>query len=121
MWTTAQVTEAPPGPWIRSREWDLAFILGSGLLVGLPLATYYLATALTGVPPHAFQDGPALSIAMAINLGCAFFIGGPHLYATYTMTLADRTFRERYPVLLWSAGLVPLVVVTLAIVRIELL
>jgi hypothetical protein len=115
------VTTAPPGPWIRSPKWDLAFIVGSGVLVSVPLATYYGVAALTGVPPHAFQEQPALNVAMAVNLGCAFFIGGPHLYATYTMTVAERAFRQRYPALLWAALLVPAVVVALALVRIQLL
>ena len=122
MWTaTSPSTAYPGGPWIRSRRWDLTFVFGSALLVALPLATYYLMTALTGTPPQSFQEDQALSIAMVINLGCAFLIGGPHMYATYTLTLAEQRFRDRHPVLLGAAALVPVVVIFLATTRIELL
>jgi len=87
----------------------------------LPFSTYYLVTTLTGVPPQAFQHEQALGLAMFINLGCAFLIGGPHMYATFTMTLAEREFRESHPLLLRAAMLVPFLVVFLAVTRIELL
>lgn len=121
MWSPEREMRAPEGPWIRSRSWDLAFIFGSGVLVALPLATYYGTAWLTGVPPQAFQNGPALGIAMFINLGVAFLIGGPHMYATFTTTLAERSFRERHPWLLRTAAAVPLTVMVLAAWRIELL
>jgi hypothetical protein len=121
MWTATSSTTAPSGPWIRSRQWDLTFILGSVVLVALPLSTYYAIAALTGTPPQSFQEKPALSIAMLINLACAFLIGGPHMYATYTLTLAERRFRNLHPWLLAAAAAIPMVVVTLAIARIELL
>ena len=115
------VTEVSSGPWIRSRRWDLTFIYGSVLLVVVPLATYYVVSFLTGHPPQSFQERPALSLAMAVNLACAFLIGGPHMYATYTLTVAERRFRRDYPELLWAAGAVPIVVVALAVMRVELL
>lgn len=87
----------------------------------MPLVTYYAVAGLTGTAPEAFQQRPALGIAMFINLSVAFLIGGPHVYATYTMTVAERSFRQRHPVLLWGGLAVPLVVVALAVVRIELL
>jgi hypothetical protein len=116
-----EAAAAPPGPWIHSRRFDGLFVFASCLLVAVPLATYYAVTALTGVPPQSFQQNQALSIALFINLGAAFLIGGPHMYATYTLTLAERRFREAHPVLLRAAALVPLVVVGLTLWRIELL
>jgi hypothetical protein len=124
MWmpeTPSAIEPRPPGPWIRSRRWDLTFILGSGLLVAVPLLSYYGIARLTGTPPEAFQERPALGIAMLMNLAIAFLIGGPHVYATYTLTLAERRFRRQHPLLLWGAIAVPVIVVTLASVRIELL
>jgi hypothetical protein len=121
MWTMAAPTTAPRGPWIRSASWDFTFILGSAVLAGFPIVSYYLITALTGVPPQAFQEHPALSIAMAINMASAFLIGGPHLYATFTMTIADRSFRASHRRLLWLAALIPPLVVSLAVLRVELL
>lgn len=120
---SAARTSSAPGasPWIRSRRWDLLFIFASVALVTVPLATYYAVTYLTGTPPQSFQERQALSIAMFINLFCAFFIGGPHMYATYTMTLGEPRFRERHATLYRAALLVPLAVVSLAVARIELL
>ena len=120
MWATAP-TSSPHGPWLHDRRWDLAFVFGSVVLVAVPLLTYHLVTAATGVAPRAFQEAPALGIAMLINLACAFFIGGPHMYATYTLTLAERRFRDRHSVLFWAAALVPPVVIALACYRIEIL
>lgn len=118
MWTLAS-EPLPRGPWLHSRAWDLRFIFFSGLLVAVPLLTYYGVSAATGVAPQAFQQNQALGIAMFINLGCAFFIGGPHMYATYLLTLGEQRFRDNHPLLLWAAALVPPTVISLAIFRIE--
>ena len=121
MWTRTEVCPSLQGPWIHGPRWDLAFIFFSALLVAVPLLTYRLVTAATGVPPQSFQESQALGVAMLINLGCAFFIGGPHMYATYTLTLAERRFRVRHPWLYAGAGLIPPIVVALAWYRIALL
>ncbi len=118
MWTPADESR-PAGPWLHSRGWDLGFIYLSGLLVALPLLTYYGVALLTGVKPQAFQHEQALGIAMFVNLGCAFFIGGPHMYATYLLTLGERRFREAHPILLRAAALIPPTVIVLATYRIE--
>ena len=120
MWPSP-VTVRPPGPWLHSATWDGVVILGSGLLVAVPLVTYYAVATLTGTPPQAFQESQALGIAMLINLAVAFLIGGPHVYATLTTTLAERRFRERHPLLLRAALLVPVGVIALTSLRIELL
>jgi hypothetical protein len=121
MWSEKQVVAAPPGPWIHSRAWDSLFLFASVLLVAVPFATYYTTMWLSGAPPQAFQHSQALGVAMLINLGAAFFIGGPHMYATYTMTLAERRFRSRHPYLLRAAAAVPILVMVLSLTRIELL
>ena len=107
-------SSAPQGPWIHGRRWDLTFIFFSVMLVAVPLLTYRLVTAATGVAPQAFQESPALGIAMLINLACAFFIGGPHMYATYTLTLGERRFRDRHSWLYSAAAAVPPIVIGLA-------
>lgn len=121
MWSSSPHAAPPPGPWIHSRRWDLLFLFASGLLVALPIASYWAIVRLTGAAPEAFQHSQALGVAMLINLGAAFFIGGPHMYATVTFTLAERRFRERHPWLLWGALGVPVAVVVLTIAHIELL
>jgi hypothetical protein len=121
MWNATELGPAPEGPWIRGQRWDLTFIFFSALLVAIPLLTYRLVTAATGVPPQSFQESQALGVAMLINLACAFFIGGPHMYATYTVTLAERRFRVSRPWLYRAAGLVPPTVIALAWYRVALL
>lgn len=112
---------APPGPWIHSRRWDLLFLFASGLLVAVPMASYWGIAHLTGVEPRAFQNDQALGIAMLVNLGAAFLIGGPHMYATLTFTLAERRFRDGHPVLFYGAALIPVAVIALTVFHIELL
>lgn len=109
------------GGWLVGPRWDGLLIFGSVVLVALPLTTYWAVATATGVPPRSFQHDQALSIAMFINLAAAFGIGGPHMYATFTATLAERRFRERHPWLLRAALAVPVVVLALAVLRIELL
>src|SRR5215211_4474055 len=45
----------------------------------------------------------------------------PHLFATYTMTFMEPRFRERYRRYTWSALLLPVLVVSLAIYNLTLL
>jgi hypothetical protein len=121
MWSPPRNDTPPPGPWIHSRRWDLLFLFASVALVAVPLVSYHAIARATGVEPQAFQHGPALGIAMLINLGAAFLIGGPHMYATFTFTLAERRFREQHPGLLLGAALIPALVIALLVLRIELL
>lgn len=123
MWTTSSraATDPDSGPWIHSRRWDLVFLFASAALVALPLCTYYAVTAVTGAAPRSFQENQQLSIAMLINLGAAFGIGGPHMYATFTTTLLEKRFRQRHRRLLWCAAAIPPLVITLAVLRIEIL
>lgn len=124
MWSNAEHRAArglPAGPWLHSPRWDGLFIFASAALVLVPFATYWGVVSLTGAPPQAFQHEQALGVAMLVNLACAFLIGGPHMYATFTLTLAERDFRERHPLLLAAGAAVPALVVFLAATRIELL
>lgn len=56
-----------------------------------------------------------------VDLLVTALIGGPHLFATYTMTFMEPRFRERYKRYTWGALLMPIIVVTLAIVNLTLL
>jgi hypothetical protein len=121
MWSSSPAATAPPGPWIHSRRWDLLFLFASVVLVGVPITSYWLIARATGIAPESFQHNQALGIAMLINLGSAFFVGGPHMYATFTFTLAEQRFRERHRSLFFAAALVPVAVIALTILRIEIL
>ena len=51
----------------------------------------------------------------AINLGVTAVVGGPHVFATFTATFADKKFRRRHPFLIASSLLIPAGVVWLTI------
>ena len=91
--------------WLISPRYDLLFIIfSSGLLI----------------IPHLFSQIGGFS-NIAVDLAITALIGGPHLFATYTMTFMEPRFRERYRGYTWGALLMPVIVVTLAIVNLNLL
>lgn len=92
-------------PWIVSRGWDLTWIIGSALLIFAPLALHYVGGLPAGV----------------IDVLVAAIIGGPHMYATYTLSYLDPTFRSRFPVYATSALVIPALVFYLALTNIALL
>jgi hypothetical protein len=91
--------------WLVSPGYDLALIIFSSVLL---------------IVPHIFSQFGQLS-NVAVDLIVTAFIGGPHLFATYTMTFMEPHFRERYRRYTWSALFLPVIVVTLAIVNLTLL
>jgi hypothetical protein len=91
--------------WLVSPGYDLAFIIFSSVLL---------------IFPHLFSQFGKLS-NVAVDLVVTAFIGGPHLFATYTMTFMEPHFRERYRRYTRSALFLPLLVVSLAIVNLTLL
>jgi hypothetical protein len=107
---TAGIAAAPPssiskrGLWLVSPTFDLAFITLSAALVLFPHLTYMFI-------------GKNIYVDLIITM----LIGGPHLFATYTMTFMEPRFREQYPVYTWSALLLPPLIVTMAIFNLTLL
>jgi hypothetical protein len=91
--------------WLVSPFYDLAFIIFSSVLL---------------IVPHLFSQLGGLS-NVVVDLVVTAFIGGPHLFATYTMTFMEPHFRERYRRYTWGALLMPVLVVTLAVVNLTLL
>jgi hypothetical protein len=57
----------------------------------------------------------------AVNLLVAALIGGPHMYATFTRTTLDNSFREKYRLFVSSSVIIPIVVITLALSNLTLL
>lgn len=90
--------------WIRSKAWDLTWISGSALLMVIPYASYYFGQAIGFAPDDARN---------AVNMLIAFFIGGPHMYATHVRTTFDPQFRAKHPSILLAAVLIPAAVVYL--------
>lgn len=90
--------EATAAGWLRSPGWDLTFISLSAVLVFIPYSTYQLLLAA------GFSEGRAAS---AIDLIVTLFIGGPHMYATFTRTVADPGFRLHHKRIVATSLLVP--------------
>src|SRR5512145_272975 len=82
------------GVWLRSRNWDLTFLILSAALVPIPLIMYH---------------GIGIS-QTAVNLIVAGLIGGPHLYSTFTYTFMQRGYRERHRAFLLGSLLLPVIV-----------
>ncbi len=110
--TADEVTQgsSPPsslsrhGIWLVSPFYDLFFITLSATLVIFPHLTYRF-----------------LGQNIYVDLTVTMLIGGPHLFATYTLTFMEPRFRERYPVYTWGALILPPLIVTTAILNLTLL
>jgi hypothetical protein len=86
--------------WLNSRTWDTRFVLASVVLVAVPLVFYHWL---------------GVSVAL-VNALVAALVGGPHMYATYTVTFLERRFWLQHPLYTAGALLVPVGVTILAIV-----
>ena len=110
----ATVTAAPTvtrfgasteGVWLRSRSWDLTFLILSAALVPIPLIMYHgLGVSQT-----------------AVNLIVAGLVGGPHLYSTFTYTFMEPNYRRRHKRFLLASLLLPVLVTVMAFVNLQVL
>lgn len=108
----ARVAKQESGMWLRSRNWDLAFISLSVILVPFPYLFYLLAV----------QFGVDTDIARnVVNGFVAVAIGGPHMMSTFLRTGLDKDFNKRYPMLIRSSIIIPIIVVSLAFLNLQLL
>lgn len=101
------------GKWINTRNWDLAFISASVLLVTIPYLSWIFMNNVLGIDSEASRQ--------AVNLLIAILIGGPHMYATFTRTALDNNFRQNYKGFIRSSIAIPLVVILLALTNLTLL
>jgi hypothetical protein len=92
------------GIWLVSPFYDLTFITLSISLVLFPHITYMF-----------------MGKNILVDLTVTMLIGGPHMFATYTMTFMEPRFREKYPLYTWGALLLPPLIITLAILNLTLL
>ncbi|MFN8421419.1 MAG: hypothetical protein U0528_19575 [Anaerolineae bacterium] len=102
----------PEGLWLRNRNWDTLYMTLSVLLVPMPYLFYLLGVKL-GVESDIARNG--------VNLAVALLVGGPHMYATFMRTALDGNFVKRYPMLIRSSIIIPIVVVSLAFLNLTLL
>jgi hypothetical protein len=94
------------GGWLRSPSWDLIFISLSAVLVALPYTAYRLMTGV-GIS--------AASSATIVDLIVTLLIGGPHMYATFTRTVADPNFRANHRRIIATSILIPIGVLALGL------
>ena len=99
--------------WICSPGWDLSFIIGSAILVPLPLLFASLAQRTGWMTQQQAIE--------AINIAVATLIGGPHLFSTVTFTFLNRSFLKRRPLYAACSFGLPLLVVYLGIYHYALL
>lgn len=109
----AQQREEPvDGLWLRNRRWDLLFITFSVFLVPIPYLFYILGKEF-GLTSDISRN--------LVNGAVALLVGGPHMYATFLRTNFDSQFVGRYPMLVRSALVIPVVVLSLAFLNLTLL
>lgn len=108
----SSTSEASSNLWLRNRKWDLAFITLSVLLVPLPYVFYLIGVNL-GVEPDLSRN--------IVNGFVAIAVGGPHMMSTMLRTALDSDFKKRYPMLIRSSIIIPVVVISLAFLNLELL
>ncbi len=102
--------------WLRTRRWDLMYITFSVIVVPLPYLVYLLLRAAN--PADSGWDDWARNL---VNAFVAVAIGGPHMMSTFLRTGLDDNFKKRYPMLIRSSIIIPLVVVSLAFLNLTLL
>jgi len=102
----------PDGLWLRNRNWDTLFMTLSVFLVPMPYALYLLGMRL-GAESDLSRN--------FVNILVALLVGGPHMYATFMRTALDEKFVKRYPMLIRSSVIIPIVVVSLAFLNLNLL
>ena len=91
-----------PSCWLISAPYDLSFIIGSAVLLFVPHGVHLLRPS-----------------NIVVDLVIAAAIGGPHLFATYTLTFMEPNFRRRHP--RYAAGALLLLVLATAIASLDLL
>lgn len=90
-------SRTPPSVWINGARWDLAWLLGTALVVPIGLVVIAM-----GAP------------ADAVNLWVTVVVGGPHLFATFLATYMDPKFRRaHWPALVAVTLVVPAAVVAM--------
>ena len=98
--------------WLRNKRWDLFFITLSVVVVPLPYLMYLLGVHL------GLEDDISRNL---VNTFVAVAIGGPHMMSTFLRTGLDDRFKERYPTLVRSSIIIPILVISLAFLNLSLM
>lgn len=109
---STSIPKEKSGFWLRSRNWDLAFISLSVIFVPMPYIFYLLGIQF-GLNEDVSRN--------LVNGFVAVAIGGPHMMSTFLRTGLDKDFNKRYPMLIRSSVIIPIIVVSLAFLNLQLL
>lgn len=109
----SQPAQANQSLWLRDRKWDLLFITLSVVVVPLPYIMY-----LVGRDFFGWNDDFSRNL---VNGFVAVAIGGPHMMSTFLRTGLDEGFKARYPMLIRSSVIIPIIVISLAFLNLTLL
>ncbi len=113
--------------WLRDKRWDLTFISLSVVLVAFPIITYVFANQFTPQINHLLQTIGSSFIwdddasRNLVNGLIALFIGGPHMYATFTRTAFDEEFTRKHKLVMGLSVLIPVGVVYFGVTNFQLL
>ena len=101
-------------PWLRSARWDLSFLILSIVIAAVPYSIYFM---FGGKAFHTAEipGTPAYHARTLVNTLVAIFVGGPHMYATFTRTVLDPQFLRRRPAFIASSFLIPFAVITMVV------
>ncbi len=115
------------GYWLRNKAWDLTFISFSAVLVAVPILTYLFANQATdsinsllsvlGID-FVWDDDASRNL---VNGMIALFIGGPHMYATYTRTALEKNFTSKHKMLMLASLFIPIGVVFFGVTNFQFL
>ncbi|MFQ5989725.1 MAG: hypothetical protein ACE5K9_07405 [Candidatus Methylomirabilales bacterium] len=123
----SQAGGTPQSLWLRDRTWDLTFISLSAALVAFPIVTYLLANQFS---PYINQFLRALGSSFVwdddasrnmVNGLIALFIGGPHMYATFTRTAFEKEFTRKHKLIMGLSLLIPVGVVYFGVTNFQFL
>jgi hypothetical protein len=110
--------------WLYTRRFDLRYVSLSVILVAVPYTAYLLMLSMPALfAPLAATLGTTVDSLSRnlVNATVALFVGGPHMYSTFTRTAFDHDFAAKHRSFLLSSLIIPIVVTTLALANLQLL
>ena len=113
-----RVRGAAAQPWLHSARWDLSFLILSVVVAAIPYSIYVLFGG-QALETASVKGTAAYNARLLVNNLVAVLIGGPHMYATFTRTILDRDFLRKRFWFIASSVLVPITVITMAVLSYE--
>ena len=111
--STSALDQDRPGLWLRNRRWDMIFMILSVFVVPMPYIFYLLGIRIFNLDADVSRN--------IVNGFVAIAVGGPHMMSTMLRTGLDNDFKKRYPMLIRSSIIIPIIVVSLAFLNLTLL